>query len=122
VLFGRHTRHLLTYKNALPPLSLEASLCHFLIGVAHVSDRGLVYRQCASFFPSFLSSHQKNLQFDPLGYWYFNFSPYSIDFSFVVLVLLLKFYLFSISSLNPNLPNIIFFNLVLILWTSNFLP
>ena len=40
----------------------------------------------------------------------------------MVLIILYKFYLFSISSFNPSLPNIIFFNLVFILWIYNFLP
>jgi len=43
-----------------------------------------------------------------------------IIFIFFILVFLQKFYLFSILSLNPNLSNIIFSNLIFIIWISNF--
>ena len=103
-------------------MSLETSQSLLSFCATRICVSGLVCHLWTFCFFLFLSPLPRKLQLDPLGCWYFNFSPYSFNFSFLFLVLSYKFYYFSISSLNPNLTNIIFFNLVLILWISNFLP
>jgi hypothetical protein len=50
------------------------------------------------------------------------FNVYSINFSSFILIFLYNFYLFLISSLNPNLSNIISFKLIFIHWISIFFP
>jgi hypothetical protein len=106
-------------KKCSSTMYLEALLCYLPIGAMRIFGGGLICRQW-SFFFFFLSLFPWKLQLGPLGCWYFNFSPYYFDFSFFILVLLYNFYLFLISFLNPNLQNIIFFNLILIIWISIF--
>jgi hypothetical protein len=53
---------------------------------------------------------------------FFSFSPYVLDGLFSSLVLLQKFFMFSIQSFNYNLSCIVFFNLILIILTSHFYP
>jgi hypothetical protein len=69
------------------------------------------------FFPSSLFSLQKITAWLS---WLLAFQLQSLFFWFLIFNLGYLFYLFSISSLNSSLPNIIFSDMVLIIWISNF--
>jgi hypothetical protein len=95
---------------------LEKPLCSLPASATRVSGGDLVRHQWPFFLSLIFSFLPKN----------YNLIILIIDIStsvsvfFFILAFLYKFYLFSISSLNINLPNITFSNLVIVLWISIF--
>jgi len=94
-------------------VSLKALSCSFPDGVTSVSIGGLILHRWAFFFPFFSLSFLKKLQFGSTSilallisiFWSRPFCRYFIGYWF---------------RHNINLPKIIFFYVVLIVWISNF--
>jgi hypothetical protein len=117
--FRRCIRYLPTSKNTLLFCCWKRHHVIFLL-VQHISLMVVQFVTGGPFFFSFFSlSSLEN----------YSLALLVVGISIVVLILflifclgffLLKFYLFSILSFNPNLLNIIFSNLILILWISTF--
>jgi hypothetical protein len=98
---------------------LEASPCSLPVGPTCVYDGDMVCRQWTFFFLSSLFPKNYSLTLLVVG---ISIPILIILISNFVLILLHNFYLFSISSFNYNLSNIIFSNLIIILVIYSFLP
>jgi len=117
--FRRCIRYLPTSKNTLLSCCWKRHHVIFLL-VQRISLMVVQFVTSGPFFLSFFSlSSLEN----------YSLALLVVGISIIVLILfliflswlfLLKFYLFSILSFNPNLLNIIFSNLILILWISTF--
>jgi hypothetical protein len=104
-----HVWCLSTFKTYPSIVSLKALSCPFPVGMARVDSGEAICHQQSFLFCFFFLSSLKKLQFGPLCCWYFNFSHYSFDLLIFVIGPVIEAYLFSISSFNPNLSYIYFF-------------
>jgi len=102
-------RHLLVEKKCFSTVLLDVSLCFFPIGAAHVDGGEAVYRRWGFvfffFFLSTLEDYKLVLFIIDISTLVFILLIYDCCF----LVLLWMFYLFKISSFNPNLSYAILF-------------
>ena len=96
---------------------LEKPLCSLPASATRVSGGDLVCHRWPFFLSLIFSFLPKNYNLIIL---IIDISTSVSVFFFFILAFLHKFYLFSISSLNLNLPNITFSNLVIVLWISIF--
>jgi len=102
-------------------MSLEALLCSLHVDMMYISDGGSICYEPFFFFFSFFLSSPENYNVVLLVVSISTLLFILLFFLFLVLTFLEEFYLFLISSLNSDLPNIVFWsNLILIVLISIF--